>query len=99
MIEDTLDDEQEITIEDAVAYLLEKVELMGDVLSGICDDVHEITIDHKALFMTMRNSGKFSREAYRRYKAIVSRSMEEEDDACQQNTDASSIEGNDRGQD
>lgn len=85
------------TLEECVGYLMAKQEETDFQLEQMQAAFNELYLDYQALFMVMRSSGRFSKDAYRKFRQMLSRQQQEEVDASQQETDGESPEGDDRG--
>jgi hypothetical protein len=96
MVEEFAQEEEiEITIEELVIQLLERVEYLEDCINILAEDQQELGIDHQALFMVMRSTGKFSKGAYIKARSILTKDLEEH--GSESTTDDIDVEGDGRG--
>ena len=71
--------EEGLTAEDALEYLLEKVEYQDQIIENMALQMNELWIDHESLFRCLRSTGQFSKDMWTRVRRNVVKELEDEE--------------------
>ncbi|MEK6862454.1 MAG: hypothetical protein AABY07_10930 [Nanoarchaeota archaeon] len=73
--EEQLQELEEVDDVDIIDFLLERTTVLEEVVSQLVEAFSELNLNYQALFLIMRDSGKFSKDAFKRHRARLAREL------------------------
>lgn len=89
--------DDELSLEDLLVDIFERLETLETFAAILAERVDEVETDHKAFFMTLRSTGKLSKDTFRRFRSMLVKEQREEEDASSE-ADDRDVEGDGGGQ-